>query len=176
MALVALRHQVERELMRVAARTVSDDDSQQTIISSEDYRQRLAELQRQKNPWECVIKKLHLTSCKNWSDSMRTLQLLSNCFKHEPTQQPDQKLIEHLKSLIEHFKPEAAHIVGYASLSESQAFQKLLASSIKLPEETDYCTIADTFVTLVEQFWTDVQRKNNFARVVGKVSLTKFLA
>ena len=102
---------------------------------------------------------------------METLRLLANCVKHEPMGVPDEEL---LKLLNLPLKPEGRLIVGYMPIPESSCFREGLAQSVNLPKDVDYCSIAETFVDLANQFLKDVERKTSLAHVTGRVSLTEF--
>lgn len=177
MVLVAVRHQVERELVCLAARagkgqTITRREYQQSL---EEQRKRLRDQNKkqQTSGWNSLIATLKLDSLAEWSTSMETLRLLANSLKHEPTQQPDKKLLEHLKLPL---KPEGRLTVGYAPLAESRCFREGLAASIGLPIHADYCAIADSFVDLASQFLGNVQRKNkDAARVTGPISIVEFV-
>ena len=167
---------MERELICLAARagkgqTITRSEYQQSL---EEQRKQLRDQnKKQKNSgWKSLIAILKLGSFAEWNTSMKTLQLLANCLKHEPTQQPDKKILEHLNLPS---KPEGRLTVGYAPLAESRCFREGLAASIGLPTHADYCTIADTFVDLASQFLGNVKRKNkDVARVRGPISIVEF--
>jgi hypothetical protein len=168
MVLVALRHQVERELVFLAARA-----NVGKTISLKEYRQNVA-VQRKLKPrdgWKKLSATLNLNSFAEWTASMETLHLLANCLKHEPTQEPDKELLTHLKLPL---KPIGPRIVGYLPLPESHCFREGLAASVNLRKDADYCTIADTFVDMANQFLDNVQGKTSLAQVLGEVSLSEF--
>ena len=174
MVLVALRHQVERRLAFLAARvdvrpTITRKQYQQNV---KDQRKHFKTRGKKQNGGKNVIATLNLNSFPAWNTSMKTLQLLSNCLKHEPTQAPDENLLDHLNLPL---KPKGRHIIGYSSLPESRCFREGLAISIDLPKDADYGMIADTFIDLAEQFLKNVQQGTVLARVTGGVSLIEFV-
>lgn len=116
-----------------------------------------------------IIAELQLNSFSEWAKSMKTLQFLVNSFKHEPGQRPSEELLSHLKLPA---KPPGPRTTEYAALAESEYFREALAKSIELPGDTDYCTITEKFIKLVDKFVSDVQLKPSLAQV--KVSLTQF--
>src|SRR5882724_2801143 len=94
MVLVAVRHQVERELVLLAARANAG-----TTISGKQYQQNVVlqrGLLRKRDGWKQLSATLNLVLFTEWTTSMETLRLLANCLKHEPTQGPDKELLEHL--------------------------------------------------------------------------------
>jgi hypothetical protein len=169
MVLVALRHQVERELVFLAARanvgeTISGKQYEQNIVAQ---RQAL----RERNGWRNLIASLDLNSFPEWNTSMKVLELLANCLKHDPKQEPDEGLLAHLNLPL---KPVGRHIVGYAQLPESRCFREGLARYVSLPNDADYCTIADTFVDLANLFLEKVRGQTKLAQLSGAVSLVEF--
>ncbi len=173
LVLVALRHQVERELVFLASRacakvgpTVTRKQYQQNVVSLRD------EI-RNKNGWKNLMETLNLESFAEWGTAMKTLQLLANCLKHEPTQKPDKKLLDHL-SLPS--KPVGPLIVSYMPLPESGCFREGLAVSVNLAKDADYCTIAETFVDLANQFLESVRQKTSLAQITGAASFLEFSA
>lgn len=168
MVLVALRHQLERELIFLAAR------ANVATVAHKDYRQKIISLRQEikQNGWKNLIATLNLESFAEWDTSMETLRLLANCVKHEPTQEPDENLLKQLNLPL---KPIGPMLVGYAPLSESDIFREGLAISVNLAGDTDYCTIAEAFVNLVDQFLNKVRQETNLAQVTGRLSLTEFV-
>jgi hypothetical protein len=104
---------------------------------------------------------------------MKTLRLLANNVKHDPWQLPDEKLLRHLGlPTAQELKPP---IVGYMPLPESACFREGLASSISLPKDSDYCSIAEEFVELARQFLEKVLQSTRAARVIpGRISMALF--
>lgn len=172
LALVALRHQVERELIMLAARA-----SAGPAITRQQYQEnvlKLREKARTGKGWKDVVATLNLASFPEWGTALETLRLLANCLKHEPTQEPDQKLLKHLRLPLK--PPGQLNVVCYAPLSESSCFREGLAASVKLPADADYCAIADAFVEAANQLLENVRRKTTLARITGAVSLVEFSA
>lgn len=171
MVLVALRHQVERRLVFIAARA----DTGRPSISGKQYQQNVTKQReelKQRGGWKALQVKLNLGSFTEWGRSLKTLQLLANCFKHEPWQEPDEELLRHLGlPTVKQLKPP---IVRYMPLPESACFREGLAASVNLSKDADYCNIADKFVDLADQFLEDVQRGTSQASVAGRVSLVEF--
>jgi hypothetical protein len=168
MVLVALRHQLERELIFLAARANVD------TITHQEYRQKIIGLRQEikENGWKNLIKTLNLDSFAVWRTSMETLRLLANCVKHEPTQEPDEMLLKHLNLPS---KPTGPMLVGYAPVPDSDSFREGLAVSVDLELDADYCTIAEAFAILTDQFLKQVRQETKLARVTGSLSLTEFV-
>ena len=160
--LVAVRHQVERELIRLAA-CVTDDGKE---INPKQYQQNV---QRERKLFRedrnKIIEKLKLNSFPEWESSMKTLQLLANCYKHDPSQVPNKDLLEHLKLKV---------APNYAPLPESGRFQEGLAVSVNLPTNADYCDITEKLLDCAAGFLADLladlQKKTVLSRV-GPVNL-----
>lgn len=171
MALVALRHQVERELVFLAARTNCGG-----AIARSDYWHKVGDqraMLRKKEGWKELESKLNLHNFGEWAGAMKTLRLLANNVKHDPWQLPDEKLLRHLGlPTAQELKPP---IVGYMPLPESACFREGLASSISLPKDSDYCSIAEEFVELARQFLEKVLQSTRAARVIpGRISMALF--
>src|ERR1700730_2091435 len=76
-----------------------------------------------------LTKAVKLKTFPAWSDSMQTLQLLANSYKHGPLGTPSTRLRGLLKlKLIPRVRPV---VVTYASLPESRLFRKGLARSLE---------------------------------------------
>lgn len=169
MLLVALRHQVERELVRYAARSKCGP-----TLTGEEFSHRVREWESKigsNEGWKSLNAALHLNSHAEHR-AMQTLRLLTNCFKHAATLKPDHKLLDHLKLPR---KPLEPNIVGYAPLAESTRFQEALAESIGLPTKADYCTIADGFIDQAAGLLEKVS-KYDLAKVKGgRASLIEFV-
>lgn len=90
--LVAIHHQVERELVLIAARVTADGRE----LDQEEYRK---EVKNERNKlkkndgWTNLETKLQLNAFPSWSSSMRVLRILVNLFKHDPWITPDRKLL-----------------------------------------------------------------------------------
>jgi hypothetical protein len=157
--LVAIRHQVERELLRLAARVTSDGEQ----ISGKQFLERLQGLQNKRNRWNTIIVKLHLSSFPDWNRTLKTLQILANCYKHDPSQGPTEELLKHLGLDL---------TVNYASLAESPAVRRRLALSLKLGKDADFCDIAESILKRVDSFLRSVERQPLVSKVKwGAVSL-----
>jgi hypothetical protein len=90
MLLVALHHQVERELLSLAARAA--DNGQE--IDRRQYQKRVEELRTRKRlDWSTINSRLKLESCVGY-EAIKALRLLVNCFKHEPLKEPNEELLK----------------------------------------------------------------------------------
>ena len=165
MLLVAIRHQLERELLFIAARAGAA-----RTITRKQYQQNVTteRLRLRQHGWKDLTARLDLTSFAAWGESMKTLHLLANCLKHEPWQQPDEELLKHLKLPVN--RPEPL-IVGYMPLPESNCFREGLAVSVNLQKDADYCDIAEKFVELANQFLEDVRQNTKLSRVSGRARM-----
>ncbi|MGH9733809.1 MAG: hypothetical protein ACRD8A_04375 [Candidatus Acidiferrales bacterium] len=126
--LVAVRHHVERELALLAACAVARVGPS---ISRHQYLRNVLSTRR-KGGWKDVEIALNLQSFPEWGSAMETLRLLANCVKHEPTQEPDEELLRHLKLPL---KPPGKFNVSYAPIPESSCFKEGLAVSLKRPQK-----------------------------------------
>lgn len=146
MVLVTLRHQVERDLVGLAARATDDGKE----ISAKQYQEKLKQLQKP-NQWKEIEKRLETASCEKYK-SIEALRLLVNSYKHDPSIKPDEKLLSLLGL-------ETG--VKYARLPESDDLRKGLANCIGLKEDASYCDIAERFVGNASDFVAEVQVKNS---------------
>jgi hypothetical protein len=152
MLLVALRHQVERELIGFAA-CAADGGNE---ISPQQYHKRVDELRRGGQwDWKNIEPRLKLKSCIG-EEQIEALRLLANCYKHDTSKEPDEKLLKLLGLQTG---------VRYAQLPESEGLREGLAVFTGLDKDADYCEIAETFTDIVDCFLTDVRKKNKLSRV-----------
>jgi hypothetical protein len=169
MLLVTLWHEVEREIVSFGARVVPEGG----VLQGAVYRERLIEEREQfrlAKTRKVTIKKLGLDECSAWGHEMEALRQVVNCYKHSPSQRPDQRLLEHLHLPL---KPEPR--VVYASLMESNHFRKGLAKYLDLDENAGYPEIAGEFVSRVNTFLNAVEKQPEIASVKwGAISLTTF--
>jgi hypothetical protein len=148
MVLVTLRHQVERELVGLAARA-SDDGKE---ISRKEYDEEVRNLRKDKDKrkgwdWGTIKARLNLESCAG-NAPMTSLRFLTNSYKHDPSMEPDDEL---LKSL------ELETGYEYFRLPESPALRERLATSVGLTKNAGYCAIAEQFIDAASGFLTDAQ-------------------
>ncbi len=155
MVLVTLRHQVERELIKLAA--LAADDGKE--ISGQQYQEKAREVREllRKHGWKTINDRLSLESCGGHT-SMEALRLLANSYKHHPSMEPDNDLLKLLKL-------ETG--VNYLSLPESASLQEGLAVCVGFGSDAAYCDIAERFVDIAGDFLADVQSRT-------KVSPVKF--
>ncbi len=156
MLLVTLRHQVERELVRLAARAADDRKE----ISGQQYQEKVEQLKRK--GWKKINARLNLNSFAAY-EHMEALRLLANSYKHDPSMEPDEELLKLLKLKTG---------VNYAPLPESHSLQEGLAAFVGLGKDAAYCDTAERFVDIAGNFLADVQNRTNVSRVKwGPVSL-----
>jgi hypothetical protein len=155
MVLVTLRHQVERELVKLAARA-SDDGKE---ISPKEYHAEVQKLRKGRGwNWETIKARLNLESCAG-NKRMEVLRLLVNSYKHDFSMEPDNELLNSLKL-------ETGD--DYARLPESPALRERLATSVGLGKEAGYCDIVGRFVDIASGFLAEAQSHTK-ARPVKRV-------
>lgn len=154
MFLVTLRHQVERELVALAAQ--ADDNGEE--ISGLRFKQKVEQLKLRKKigwDWKSICKRLKLKSCKKY-EFIEVLRLLSNLYKHEFSMEPDEKLLKKLKINTG---------VKYAPLPESDALREGLANFLGIGNDADCCDIAEQFVDIASEFLAQVESRTNLSQV-----------
>jgi hypothetical protein len=152
MLLVSLSHQVERELVSLAARAADDGKE----IGGQNYDQEVRKLRKGKGwDWGTMKARLTLKSCEGYT-SMEALRHLANSYKHDPSMQPDAELLDVLKL-------ETG--VSYLPLPESDSLREGLAVIIGLGKGAAYCDIAEAFVDVASGFLVDVQSRTKLSRV-----------
>jgi hypothetical protein len=149
--LVALWHQVEREVVGLAARAW-DDTAKISRQQYEGNREKVQDILRsEKKGWKAIGAKLELQSCDGYGPLKDVLRLLANSYKHDPSTRAVQKLLKNL-SLDTTLK--------YASLPESDGVREGFATLIGLGKDADYCDIAEKFVDIANIFLVCVAEKN----------------
>lgn len=148
MALLALRHQLERELLHMAARATGNDAG----LSPQEYLKAIESLERHSDR---IAERLKLQSLADWKE-IEILRLLVNCYKHDSSKGAGDRLLALLN-----LKRDKS----YAELPESDAVRKGLAVFIRLDSEADYCDIVEKFIDIVSRFLEDVRKQNALARV-----------
>ena len=144
MVLVTLRHQVERELVKLAARA-SDDGKE---ISPREYDEEVQKLRKGRGwNWETIEARLNLESCAG-NAPMKALRHLANSYKHDPSMEPDNDLLKFLNL-------ETGD--DYARLPESPALREGLATSVGLGKDAGYCDIVGRFVDIASGFLAQAQ-------------------
>ncbi len=155
MLLVALNHEVERELVWLAARTADEGKE----ISVERYRenaQKVREALRKHGGWKKTIgATLNPESCEGYI-YVEALRLLANSYKHDPSMKPDEELLKLLNLKTE---------FTYAPLPESPSLQNALAAFIGLETDAAYCDIAERFVGIASRFLEDVPSRTKLSPV-----------
>jgi hypothetical protein len=149
MLLLAVWHQVERDVICLAALVTSDGK----MISREQFLRNIQKEQEcymSKKTKGQVINKLKLTSFPEWGTSMDTLRLLGNCYKHDPAKEPTTQMMKILNL-------DASRT--YMPLPESEAFRKGLAAYVGLHEDANLVDIAEEFVQRASSFLTDLRTK-----------------
>jgi hypothetical protein len=158
MFLVTLRHQVERKMVGLAARAVDDGKE----ISGQQYQEKVKQL-RKTNPkgknigwdWKEINKRLKPKSCEKYKFT-EALRLLANSYKHDPSMEPDEKLLRLL---------QLETGVNYAPLPESDSLRKGFADFIGLGKDADYCDIAERFVDIASDFLAKLKSRTKLSKV-----------
>jgi hypothetical protein len=165
MLMVTLNHQVERELVGLAAR--ADEGGKE--ISGQQYQVKVKQLRKTNRKgknigwdWKAISKRLKPKSCEKYK-FIEALRLLSNSYKHDPSMEPDEKLLKKLNL-------ETG--VNYAPLPESDTLRKGFADFFGLGKDADYCDIAERFVDIAGDFLAEVKSRTKLSKVKwGAVSL-----
>ena len=158
LVLIALRHQIERELVGLAARATGNGEEitgQQYTKNVEKLRIKTLKGNNTGWKWNDIESRLKLHSFENYK-LMDALRLLVNLYKHDPTKTPSKELLKYLKLDID---------VPYAPITESEKFRKGLASFIGLVEDADFCNITERFVEIANDFLTNVESKVILSKV-----------
>jgi hypothetical protein len=157
MVLVTLRHQVERELVKIAARVGGHE------ISGAEYQ---ANVKREREllrggGWGKLEVRLKLKSFPN--KYVETLRLLANSYKHVPAMEPEKELLNLL-----HLERD----VKYAPLPESESLQEALGLFVGLGKDAAFYDIAEKFIDEASDYLDGVQRSVTLSPVKwGRASL-----
>jgi hypothetical protein len=156
MLLVALWHQLEREVVSLAAR--STDDGQE--INYQQYEQNVEKERKTlgNNPrgwWKTISARFRIKSCEGHK-SIDTLRLLANSYKHDPAMKPQKKLLEALNLNTED---------KYARLPESESVQKAFATSLGLGMNASYCDIAGRCVDIASNFFLSMESQTTLSPI-----------
>ena len=159
LVLVAIHHQVERELIRVAAQKTDDGKP----LSRAEYQEHLRiERAKWRSDRKSVIKRLKLDSFPEWDRDLEALRQLANGYKHTPSRRPDDTLLKLLQLDLKRH---------YAPLPESDSIREGLAVYLKLKKNADYCAIASKLLRRADKFLTAVKRQPGLSKVNwGRVS------
>jgi hypothetical protein len=158
MLLVALWHQVERELVALAARAADDGKE----ISRERYQKNVHRLQEElrksaKQGWKTIGGRLSHKSCQEYTH-MEVLRSLANSYKHHPSMKPNDELLKLLKKeLLKLTKQDTG--VNYGRLPDSWMLQQALAAFVGLDRCAAYCDIAEQLVDKASAFLEDVRSR-----------------
>ncbi|HVF58654.1 MAG TPA: hypothetical protein VNJ70_02405 [Thermoanaerobaculia bacterium] len=170
MLLVTLRHQVERDLVELAA--LAQDGGKP--IGGPDYEGRIEQLRRHNKAgknvgwkWADIRTTLNLQSYVPTPEgqAMEALHLLTNSYKHDPSVEPS----EELKSLLN------LPAVPYAPLPESNLFREKLAAFLGLPGDALYSGIVEHLIAAATQYVTTIKGQTKLSKVKrGPAPLDKF--
>jgi hypothetical protein len=159
MLLVAIHHQLEHELIRVAAQKTGDGKD----LSRVQYQERLqAERARWKTDRKSIIAKLNLNSFPEWNREFEVLRQIANSYKHTPWRRPDDKLLKLLKLDL---------ALNYAPIAESDAIREGLAVHLKMRKNAEYPAIATRLLKRMDAFLALVKAQPSLSKVNwGRVS------
>lgn len=152
--LVGVWHGVEREFVSLAAAHSTD----QPTGDPNEYWNRIKKVRRNFNKpkWKERFKRqFNLESLPEW-DTIEALRHLANAYKHDAFQRPSPELLRHLG--LKEIPIEGPPQVVYAALSDSLLFRRHLAEWLKLPPDSDYCSIASTVLDRVDQFMESARK------------------
>jgi hypothetical protein len=158
--LVALRHHIERRLIFLAACAADGGRP----ITKEEFLARVKELSNLKASarWDEISGRLTPDRCAHYH-VIEALRHLANAYKHDPSLEPDDRLLNHL-GLDSNLR--------YASIPESGELQKRLGIIVGLPANTSYSDIATLFLERVQGFLDDVEARSAISAVKwGRVSM-----
>lgn len=167
MLLVHLRHQIERELLELAAR-VNKGVKQITRQQHLDNVEKLKRTSKKGNTlgWDCgkVREMLNMEHSEQYG-FLKPLQHLSNCYKHDFLTKPDDKLKKSLGLSMN---------VQYAPLDASDDVQKGFAKLLGLSEDAVYSEIAEKFIDIATDFLAEVKREKATVLSEIKPSIASF--
>ncbi len=150
--LVTLRHEVERELVWLAARAADDGKE----ITRQHYEKNVQALVKGKKlDWTTITARLNLKSCDGHM-GMEALRLLANSYKHDASKEPDKQLLEWLK-----LETGVPHL----PLPESDSLREGLAAIIGLGKDADYCDIAEGFVAASSGYLAEVRSQTKVSPI-----------
>ncbi len=156
MFLVTLRHQIERELVWIAA--LAADDGRE--IEGEQYRERVEELRVGLINWDWkrIGGRLKLKACTEYQ-AMEVLRLLSNSYKHDLSVDAT----EELRTLL---RLDAKF--NYAALPESGAVREAIAVCVGLGKDSGYWDIAERYVDLASRFLANIKSRTQLSKIKHK--------
>jgi hypothetical protein len=169
MIVVALRHQVERELVKIAARIGyggKEISGQDYVDSVQNERRRLLLRKKDGGGWEQLAKRLKLQQCAGY-EHMEVLRLLANAYKHDPWMEPSKELLKRLNLKTD---------VKYAPLPGGTKLQQGLAQYVGLGKDAPCCDTAARFVDVASEFLETVKEQTALSPIKwGRVSLNDSL-
>lgn len=172
--LVAVYHQIERELVLLGARIAPGRD----VISHADYeanvqRIKAAVRDRPTNGWQDLTRCLDLTNRPEWK-SLQALRLIANGYKHDPFGGISGELLDHLG--LSPTISESPRIT-YAGIADSLEFRERLAIYLGLAARSDYADIGEAFLSRAERFIGSIAELPQICRITSsRVSTTEFVS
>jgi hypothetical protein len=166
MLLVAIRHEIERELTLFVAQKTSKEspppprgpgdpvDPVGRKLTDGEYMglvKKVKNLTKKKNAWkEEIYPQLGLDAdTEHW---LETLRHLSNSYKHD-----QHELGNYRAAFLEHLKlgPERNPM----ALAESPAIREALAKDLELTSEANYCDIGEAFLNRVSDLLAKLEKE-----------------
>ncbi len=152
MLLVTLRHQVEKELVSLAALAMNNGRE----IDSQQYWDNVKKLKKRNTwDWENINNRIKPKLASEHAH-VNTLRLLANSYKHDPSSEPSIDLLKSLGLDIG---------ANYASLAESDALRTKLAESINLDKEADYCDIVERFIVIASDYIENIRNRTKLSPI-----------
>ncbi len=146
--LVSLRHEIERNLIWLAARSGRAG----APLSRDEYFGSVRKISKLGGKlYPTLEKRLGLTEIPVWKKELDLLRLLTNCFKHDPFGQPEQA--DKVKGLRQKLGLRATN---YAPLAESQGVVDALNRDLGVADHGDWIEIAGKFIAVSENFLDEV--------------------
>jgi hypothetical protein len=147
--LVAVRHQVERELVLIASRITDRDEIDWEVYRKNVEKEEKVLRDKKQVAWKELANGLQLKTFPDWK-SMEVLRFLTNLYKHDAFATPKEELLRSLKMPLS--KP-------YAPLAESKAVKEALAAYLGLEKGSEYCDIASDLISCADRFIAEVKDK-----------------
>lgn len=150
--LIAVRHHVERQLLFFASQATEHGNR---ITHEEFIAVRDSIATKRAGSWKEIVTRLKPETCARY-ETMETLRLLANSYKHDPHMKP-------MKELLERLRLDTTR--NYMPLPESFALKEGLARFVGLPDDADFWTITHRYVEHAEEFLNAVKTQNRLSPI-----------
>lgn len=172
--LLAIHHEVERDLVKMAARVTRDGRE----LSWEENRARVAHWEAEvrkpgREGWTRLYDKLHVDQGTSDATALELLRHVANSYKHDPWGGPSHRLRRHLKLEMARRPgdppdPLPPELFPFGALSESGAVTQAILAALQLPTSGTYCDIAQEFLRHADNFLANVTSRNPGLSRVGR--------